>query len=164
MPSMDVVSRINFAELDNAINNTKKAVQTRFDFRGSPVEINVDRKEKKLTLIAADDMKVKALREMFESAVIKRGISLKSFKFGDPIAGGEGKYRFEVKLKEGLESDLAKQISRMIKDSKLKVQASIQGDEVRVSGKQIDDPQTVMRMLDGAGLEQPLQYVNMKRD
>ena len=164
MASMDVVSRINFAELDNAINNTKKAIFARFDFRDSPVEMEVNKKDKKLTLVAADDMKVKALREMFESAAIKRGIPLKSFNFGEPIQGGEGKYRFEVKLREGLEPDLAKQISRTIKDSKMKVQASIQGEEVRVTGKQIDDLQAVMKLLDGAGLEQALQYVNMKRD
>lgn len=164
MPSMDVVSRINFAELDNAINNTKKAVMARFDFRASPIEIEVNKKDKKMTLVAADDMKAKALREMFESSAVKRGIALKSFNFGELIQGGEGKYRFEVKLREGLETEFAKQITRTIKDSKLKVQASIQGEEVRVTGKQIDDLQTVMKLLDGAGLEQPLQYVNMKRD
>jgi uncharacterized protein YajQ (UPF0234 family) len=164
MPSMDVVSRINFAELDNAINNTKKAVMARFDFRDSPVQLDVNRKDKKFTVAAADEMKVKALREMFESAAVKRGIALKSFTFGDAIQGGEGRYRYEVKLREGLEPDLAKTISRTIKDSKLKVQASIQGEEVRVTGKQIDDLQTVMKLLDGAGLSQPLQYVNLKRD
>lgn len=164
MPSLDVVSRINFAELDNAINNTKKAVLARFDFRDSPIEMDVNRKDKKMSLVAADEMKVKALREMFESAAVKRGISLKSFTFGDAIQGGEGRFRYEVKLREGLESDLAKKISKTIKDSKLKVQASIQGEEVRVSGKQIDDLQAVMKLLDGAGFEQPLQYVNMKRD
>lgn len=164
MPSLDVVSRINFAELDNAINNTKKAVLARFDFRDSPIEMEVNRKDKKMSLVAADEMKVKALREMFESAAVKRGIALKSFTFGDPIQGGEGRFRYEVKLREGLEPDLAKKISKTIKDSKLKVQASIQGEEVRISGKQIDDLQTVMKLLDGSGFEQPLQYVNMKRD
>lgn len=164
MPSMDVVSRINFAELDNAINNTRKAVIARFDFRDSPIELDVNRKDKKLTIVAADEMKVKALREMFESAAIKRGISLKSFTFGEPIQGGEGRFRFEVKLREGLEPELAKKISKTIKDSKMKVQASIQGEEVRLSGKQIDDLQAAMKLLDGSGFEQPLQYVNMKRD
>lgn len=164
MPSLDIVSRINFAELDNAINNTKKAVQTRFDFRNSPVEITVDKKEKKLALTAEDEMKVKALREMFESAVIKRGIALKSFGFGEPTQIGGGEFRIEAKLKEGLEQDLAKKIVKTIKDTKMKVQASIQGEEVRLTGKQIDDLQAAMSLLDKSGFDQPLQYVNMKRD
>ncbi|MBX3387429.1 MAG: YajQ family cyclic di-GMP-binding protein [Phycisphaeraceae bacterium] len=164
MPSLDVVSRINFAELDNAINNTKKAVQTRFDFRNSPVEITVDKKEKKLALTAQDEMKVKALREMLESSVIKRGIALKALSFGEPAQVGGGQFKIEAKLKEGLEQDLAKKIVKTIKDTKMKVQASIQGEEVRITGKQIDDLQAVMTLLDKAGLDQPLQYVNMKRD
>ena len=100
MPSLDVVSRINFAELDNAINNTKKAVQTRFDFRNSPVEITVDKKEKKLALTAQDEMKVKALREMLESSVIKRGIALKALSFGELAQVGGGQFKIEAKLKE----------------------------------------------------------------
>jgi uncharacterized protein YajQ (UPF0234 family) len=165
MPSLDIVSRINFAELDNAINNTKKAIATRFDFRNSPVEIEVDRKEKKINLHAADDGKMKAVQEMLESNFVKRGISLKSVEFGEIEAarhGATGACKREVKLKEGLTPELAKEIAKMVKESKIKVQASIQGDEVRLTGKQIDDLRTVMAMLDGAGLAQPLQYTNMK--
>ncbi|MBX3359437.1 MAG: YajQ family cyclic di-GMP-binding protein [Phycisphaeraceae bacterium] len=162
MPSLDIVSRINFAELDNAINNTLKAVATRFDFRNSPVEITVDRKEKKLKMVAADDGKMKGLHEMFTSAVIKRGLHLKSFEFGEMEQGAAGHTKREVKLKEGLTPELAKQIAKMVKETKIKVQASIQGDEVRLTGKNIDDLRTIMAMLDKAGLEQPLQYINMK--
>ena len=162
MPSIDVVSRINFAELDNAINNTLKAVAARFDFRNSPVEITVDRKEKKIKMAAADDGKMKGLQEMFTHAAVKRGIELKSFDFGDIEAARHGESKREIKLREGLSSENAKAISKMVKESKLKVQASIQGDEVRLSSKSIDDIREVMAMLDKAGLDQPLQYVNMK--
>jgi uncharacterized protein YajQ (UPF0234 family) len=165
MPSIDVVSRINFAELDNAVNNTLKAVAARFDFRNSPVEIAVDRKEKKIKMSAAEDGKMKALQEMFTQAAIKRGLDMKAFDFQDIEAARHaalGNVKREIKLREGLESDVAKQIVKIVKDSKIKVQASIQGDEVRLSGKSIDDIRTVMKMLDGAGLPQPLQYVNPK--
>lgn len=164
MPSLDIVSRINFAELDNAVQNTLKAVAARFDFRNSPVQITVDRKEKIIKMQAADDGKMKGLHDMFVNAAIKRGLDMKSFEFGEIEPGPAGASKREVKLKEGLTPELAKQIARMVKEAKIKVQASIQGDEVRLSGKQIDDLRTVMSMLDKADppLAQPLQYVNMK--
>ena len=162
MPSVDVVSRINFAELDNAIQNTRKAVAVRFDYRNSPVEMAVDRKEKLLKMHAADDGKLEGLREMFLHAASKRGLDMRSFEFEQPEPGAAGTAKREVKLKEGLTPELAKQIARMVKDSKIKVQASIQGEEVRLTGKQIDDLRSVMALLDKAGLPQPLQYVNAK--
>lgn len=162
MPSFDIVSRFNFAELDNAINNTTKAVAQRFDFRGATAEITADRKEKKLTLLADDGTKLRGLREMFESAAHRRGLDRKSFDWGEPEDAAAGKVRCVAKLRDGLEQELAKQVSRMIKDSKLKVQASIQGEEVRVTAKQIDDLQAIIKMLNGADLPAPLQFVNMR--
>lgn len=165
MPTLDVVSRINFTELDNAINNTQKAIATRFDFRNSPVQIEVNKKDKKIALHAADEGKMKSVEEMFTNAAVKRGFSVKSFEFGEieqARHGALGNCKREIKLKDGLPTDLAKQIVKIIKDTKIKVQASIQGEEVRLTGKQIDDLRTVMAMLDKAGLPQPLQYVNMK--
>ncbi len=163
MPSFDIVSRVNFAELDNALNNTLKAVANRFDFRGATAEITVDRKEKKLKLVADDNMKMNGLREMFEQAAVKRGIALKTFDFGETEPTLAGKLKCEAKIMDGIEQEKAKEISRLIKDSKIKVQPSIQGDELRVSGKQIDDLQATMKFLDGAGLGIPLQYVNLKK-
>ncbi len=162
MPSIDVVSRINFAELDNAVNNTLKAVAARFDFRNSPVEITVDRKEKKIKMTAADDGKMKGLHEMFTHAAVKRGLELKAFEFGEIEQGRHGEAKREVKLREGLSAENAKSISRMVKESKAKVQASIQGEEVRLSSKSIDEIRSIMAMLTAAGLDQPLQFVNMK--
>ncbi|GJQ29251.1 MAG: UPF0234 protein [Phycisphaerae bacterium] len=162
MPSFDIVSRVNYAELDNAINNTHKAVAARFDFRGVTVEITLDRKEKKLKFVTDDATKMKGLREMFETAAHKRGISVATFDWAEPEPGLAGKLKCEVKLHDGLEQDLSKKMVKIIKDSKLKVQASIQGEELRVTGKQIDDLQAVMKMLNASGLGVPLQFVNLK--
>jgi uncharacterized protein YajQ (UPF0234 family) len=162
MPSFDIVSKFNFPELDNAINNTLKAVQSRFDFRGSPVEIKVDPKEKTLYFLADDSGKLKGLIEMFNSASFKRGLDPKSYEFPEFEPGPAGKSKVTAKIKDGLEQDLAKSIVRIIKDSKIKVQPSIQGDEIRVSGKQIDDLQATMKLLKESEIKVPLQFVNMK--
>ena len=163
MPSFDIVSKMDFAELDNAINNAKKAIAARFDFRGATAEFTLDLKEKKLKLVADDATKHKGIREMFESAAHKRGLSLKSFVWGELEAGLAGKLKREIKIQDGIEQDKAKSIVKLIKESGLKVQASIQGDELRVNGKQIDDLQSVMKLLDNAGLDVPLQYKNLKK-
>lgn len=161
MPSLDIVSRVDYAELDNTINNTKKAIAARFDFRNSPVEFTIDKKEKTLKIVT-EDGKQEAVKEMFLNAAVKRGISMKAFEWGEAEKGAAGNLKRTVKLKDGLSTDLAKQISKMVKDSKIKVQASIQGEEVRLTGKQIDDLRSVMAMLNGADLPQALQYTNMK--
>lgn len=163
MPSFDVVSRVNFAELDNGINNAKKAVAARFDFRGATAEITVDQKEKKLKLVADDGTKIKGLKEMFETAVQRRGIPLKTFVWTEYEPTIAGKLKWEAKIQDGLEQEKAKALVKVIKDSKMKVQASIQGDELRVTGKQIDDLQAAMKLLDSADVGVPLQYVNLKR-
>ena len=164
-PTLDIVSRINYTELDNAINNTQKAIATRFDFRNARVEFEVDKKNKLLKLQTDDEGRMKSVQEMFISAAVKRGFDVRSFDFQEIEAGRHGalgNVKREVKLRDGLPSDLAKQIVKIIKDSKIKVQPSIQGEEVRISGKQIDDLRSVMKLLDAAGLPQALQYVNMK--
>jgi hypothetical protein len=163
MPSFDVVSRVNFAELDNGINNAKKAVAARFDFRGATAEITVDQKEKKLKLVADDATKIKGLREMFETAVQRRGILLKTFSWSEYEPTIAGKLKWEAKIQDGLEQEKSKALVKAVKDSKLKVQASIQGDELRVTGKQIDDLQAAMKVMEAADVGVPLQYVNMKK-
>lgn len=162
MPSFDVVSRVNFAELDNAINNTRKAVAARFDFRGVTAELTLDPKEKTLKIVSDDAGKLRGIREMFETAAQRRGLSLKTFVWAEPEPTIAGRMKWEIKIQDGIEQDKAKAMVKIIKDSKMKVQASIQGDELRVNGKKIDDLQAVMKMLDGAGLGVPLQYVNLK--
>lgn len=162
MPSFDIVSRVNFAELDNALNNTKKAVAARFDFRGATAELELDRKNKTMKVVADDGTKLKGLREMFESAAHRRGLDLKTFSWGETEPALAGKVKCEVKIQDGIEQEKAKQIVKLIKESKIKVQASIQGDELRVNGKQIDDLQAVIALLRNAELGVPLQFVNMK--
>lgn len=162
MPSFDIVSRVNYAELDNAINNAKKAIAARFDFRGVHAEITVDQKEKKLKIVSDDATKLKGIREMFETAAQRRGIALKTFAWEEPQPTLAGRLKWDVKIQDGIEQDKAKSIVKIIKETKLKVQASIQGEELRVTGKQIDDLQAVMKLLDGSDLDVPLQYVNLK--
>lgn len=162
MPSIDIVSKVDLQELDNAINNTKKEVMNRYDFRGSRTEINFDRKEKTISLVTDDEMKMEALREMMLDKVIKRKLDLRCLDFGDVLPTAHGAVKRTVKVKEGIERELAQKIVKLVKESKIKVQASILGDEVRLISKQIDDIRAVMAMLNGAGLEAPLQYVNPK--
>ncbi len=162
MPSFDVVSKVEWQELDNALNNTRKEIVTRYDFRNSKTTLTFDRKEQTLHIVTEDAMKMEAIKEMFLSKAIKRGLDVRSFTFDEPLPTSQGHLKREVHVKEGIEQDLAKRIVKMIKDSKIKVQGSIQGDQVRVTGKQIDDLQAVMALLRGAGLEVPVQFVNMK--
>jgi cyclic-di-GMP-binding protein len=164
MPSFDIVSRLNFAELDNAVNNTLKAIAARFDYRGTQYELTIDRKEKKMKVLGEDDGKIKGIKEMFQAAAVKRGLDVRSFEWGEIEPTIAGKSKCEVKLNDGISQDAAKAIQRAIKDSKLKVSASIQEDELRVTGKQIDDLQSVMALCRAGvpGAEVPLQFVNIK--
>lgn len=162
-PTLDIVSKLNFAELDNAINNLKKMMQTRFDFRGSKWTIDVDVKEKKLKITAEDGTKHKAIQETLVTCAMRRGIDHRAFDFGETEHGLGGTLKREVKLRSGLETDKAKEIVTKIKATGLKVQASIQGDEIRLTGKQIDDLRTVMATLQAdETIGVPLQFVNFK--
>ncbi len=160
-PTHDIVSRVDFAEIDNAINNTHKAVAQRFDYRGVKTEITIDQKEKKIQF-QADEGKLSGLLDMFLHAAAKRNISMKAFDMGEIGPGPAGRQKCEAKVRAGLEQEMAKKITKMIKDMGLKVQPSIQGDEIRVTSKQIDDLRTMMTNLQKADIEVPLQFVNMK--
>jgi cyclic-di-GMP-binding protein len=162
MPSFDVVNKIDLQEVDNAINNTKKEVNTRYDFRGTNTEVSFDKKEKKLSFATADDFKMKALKEMFIGNCVKRGLDTKSFKYGEVEPTTKGHVKMAVDIQEGIEKDIARKIVKLIKDQKMKVQAAIQDEQVRVTAKKIDDLQTVIQLLKDADLDIPLQYVNMK--
>jgi cyclic-di-GMP-binding protein len=155
---------VDMQEVDNAVNNTRKALQQRFDFRGARAELDFDRKEKKLKFLSEDNTKLEAMRETFITNAVRRGLDPKTFKFGDPQPAAAGNLKREATIQEGLSQDIAKDIVKRIKTSGLKVQASILGDEVRVTGKKIDDLQGVIALLKDAAEELgiPLQYVNMK--
>lgn len=162
MPSLDVVNQIDLQEVDNAINNTIKEISTRYDFRDSKTEVEFNKKNKVISVVTEDNMKVKAVKEMLTANFVKRNLSHKSIDFQDPEGTSHGGLKFNVLLKEGISRENAKTIIKLIKDTKLKVQASIHDDKVRVTGKKIDDLQAVMAMLRKENLEIPVQFENMK--
>ncbi|MHB0980609.1 MAG: YajQ family cyclic di-GMP-binding protein [Thermoleophilia bacterium] len=162
MPSFDVVSRVDMQEMDNAVNMVKKEVVTRFDFRGSKTEIELVKKDGLLRILTEDDMKLRGLRDMLIAKAVKRGIDTKVFEFADPERAGGDMLRQEVRIANGIEIETARKVVKLIKDAKLKVQASIQGDEVRVTGKKRDDLQEVIALLKESDFDIPLQYINMR--
>jgi len=160
MPSFDIVSEVDSQEIDNAVNQARKEIAQRYDFKGTQTEIELDKNEIRLT--SDDDYKVKAVVEVLQSKVIRRGISPKALVFGkiEPATGGRAKQTITVQ--HGIETEKARQIVKLIKDRKLKVQAQIQGDQVRVTGKKRDDLQTVIQVLKAEDLDLPLQFVNFR--
>lgn len=162
MPSFDIVSQVDMQEVDNAINNVKKEAGSRYDFRGVTTEVTFNRKDKRVHLLTGDDMKIKALREMLCVHFTRRKIDSRIMDFGEPEGTSKGQLKQDVTLKEGIDKDTAKKLVKAIKASKLKVQAAIQDDQVRVTGKKIDDLQAVIALVNDAGFDQPFQFVNMK--
>jgi uncharacterized protein YajQ (UPF0234 family) len=160
--SFDVVSDVDQQELDNAINQAKKEVEQRYDFKGSNTTIEYDQKEKKLTLHTSDDMKLRALSEIINAKMIKRNISLKALEYGkaEPAAGST--LRQTVKIKSGLESEQAKQITKMVKEKKMKIQAQIQGDVVRIVGKSKDELQEAIQLLRTFDFDFQIQFTNYR--
>ena len=160
--SFDIVSQVDLQEIDNAINQSMKEVGTRYDFRGSRNEITWNREEKKITFLAADDMKLKSLKEILQTKLSKRGISVKSLKFSDPEKALDGMVRQGAEIIQGIAHEKAKEIVKKIKDLKLKVQASIQDEQIRVSGKNKDDLQTVIQFVKNSIQDLPLQFINYR--
>jgi len=160
--SFDVTSDIDMPEVDNAVNQAKKELANRFDFKGSHVVINLDKKEFVIKMETDDDMKMRQLIDVLISRAHKQGIAPEAFD-ASKEGGQSGKtWKKEVKVRNGLAMEDAKKIVKLIKDSGLKVQASINEDQVRVTGKKIDDLQAVIQLCKGANLGIPLQFVNMR--
>ncbi len=162
MPSFDTVSEIDLQELDNAVNNLKKELNTRFDFKGSNTEVDLNKKDKVITFKTSDEMKMTMLREMLISVVTKRGVDSRFLEFKDIEKAGGAMLSRTVKVKEGIEKDIAKKLISAIKESKLKVTASIMDSKVRVDGKKIDDLQSAMELMKKLEVDTPLQYTNMR--
>jgi uncharacterized protein YajQ (UPF0234 family) len=160
MPSFDIVSRLDLAEVDNALAGLAREVATRFDFKGA--KSSVARDEKGLTILADDELKLKQMQELLRGHMARRKVDPGALDFKTPEKAAGQSLRQVVALRQGIESELARRLAREIKDSKLKVQAAIQGDELRVSGKKRDDLQAAMAMLRGLKIEQPLQFVNFR--
>ncbi len=163
MPSVDVVSDVDLQALDNAINNVKRDITTRYDFRNIKSEITLDRKEKTIHMESADDLKVKAMMEILIGQVVRFSLDPKCLDFGKMEATAQGGAEMEVKIKEGIAKETAQKIVKFIKSLKLKVEPAIQGEQLRVTGKNIDDLQEIMRQLKEQDYDIPLQFVNMKR-
>jgi cyclic-di-GMP-binding protein len=163
MPSFDIVNRIDLQEVDNAVNITRKAILSRFDFRGSKSEIVLDKKDKKLRITTEDDMKLRAIQDALIENLVKRKVDTKCLDVKASQMASQGRVEREIAIKEGVDSDTARNIVKMIKDKKLKVQAAIQESQVRVTAKKIDDLQEVIQMVRAASLPIPLQFVNMQR-
>ena len=160
MPSFDIVSQVNSMEIENAVNQAKKELANRFDFKASKWEIVLEKAEIKLT--ADNDFKVRTLNEIVIARLAKRGISLKSIEAGEPDISPLGHARQTIKIKQGIESAVAKEITGFIRDGKFKVTTQIQGDEVRVNSKSRDELQTVIAAVRAHEFPVAVQFVNFR--
>ena len=160
MPSFDAVSKVDPAELANAVDQVSREIGTRYDFKGTSA--NIERTENLVTLYADSEFQLKQVQDILYQRAAKRGIDVASF---DPqkieTIGGE-RAKQVINVKQGIDRELAKKIVRLVKDSALKVQAAVQGEELRITGKKRDDLQAVIALLRSAKLEQPLQFVNFR--
>jgi len=162
MPSFDIVSKVDLQQLDNAINTVKKEITTRFDFKGSPVSIELNKKDFLVTIEVESDMKMKQVMDVIISRSMKQGVDPMAFDFSKEAHQSGKVWKKEVLVRNGLKQEDAKKIVKNIKDSGLKVQASIMDDLVRVTGKKIDDLQSVIQTSKNWNLGIPLQYENMR--
>ena len=160
MPSFDIISQVNSMEIENAINQAKKELANRFDFKGSNAEIVLEKNEIKLS--AEDQFKLKALVEIVMGKLAKRQISLKNVEKGEPDVSPLGHARQVIKIKQGLEQTVAKEITGFIRASKFKVTTQIQGEEIRVSGKSRDDLQAVIAAVRAHEFPVALQFQNFR--
>jgi uncharacterized protein YajQ (UPF0234 family) len=160
MPSFDIVSKTEIAEVDNALEGVRREIGTRYDFKGS--KSTLERTENVITIMADDGMRLKHIQELVKGYFVRRKLDPAALEFKDEERAGGDMLRQIVTIKQGIDRELAKTIVKGLKDSKLKVQASIQGDELRITGKKRDDLQEAIALVRGLKIEQPLQYVNFR--
>lgn len=160
--SFDIVSDVNMQEVDNAVNQARKEIGQRYDFKDSKSAIELNQKEKKLTLISDDDFKLKSVLDILQTKLIKRGVPVKAIDYGPVEPAANSTVRQILTLRVGIGKEDARLIVKMIKETKRKVQAQIMDDQVRVSGKNKDDLQAVMAMLRAADLKFAMQFTNYR--
>jgi uncharacterized protein YajQ (UPF0234 family) len=160
MPSFDIVSKVDMQEVDNAVNQTVKEITQRYDFKGS--KSRVDLEKESIKVLADDDFRLKAIIDILQSKCIRRGISLKALQYGKAETASGGMMRQIITIQQGISKEKGKEIIAVIKETKLKVQGQIQEDQVRVSGKNIDDLQEIIRLLKEKDLGVELQFVNLR--
>ncbi len=162
MATFDIVSEIDMMEVENSVNQTEKEIAQRFDFRGGKSSIELDKVGKKIKIIADDDMKLRSIHQILSSKMAKRNLDLRSLKYGKEEAASGNTIRQTIEIKAAMEKEEAKEVTKAIKDAKLKVQVEIQGDQVRVISKSIDELQATIAMLKGKELKFPIQFINMR--
>ena len=160
MPSFDIVSRTEIPEVDNAIQGALREIGTRYDFKGS--KCTIERNDEAIQITAEDELKLKQVQELLRGHMGKRKVDVAALDFQDPQKASGMSMRQTVRIKQGIERDLAQKIVKAIKGAKLKVQVAIQGDELRVTGKKRDDLQDAIALVKDSGIGQPLQYVNFR--
>lgn len=158
--SFDIVSKMDMQELNNAIQQAEREIETRFDFKGSKSSIKLEKEE--LVVVSDDDFKLESVLDILKSKMVKRGVPIKNLEYGKIESASANTVRQRIKLKQGIDQDHAKKINILIRDSKLKVKSQIQGDQIRVTGKSRDDLQAVMALLRGADLKIELQFTNYR--
>jgi uncharacterized protein YajQ (UPF0234 family) len=163
MPSFDIVSELDLMEVENAINQTAKEIDQRFDFRGGKSSIEFDKTAKKIKIMADDEMKLRAIHQVMQQKMAKRDIDLRGLKYNAEEPASGNMLRQFIDLKAALEKEEIKEVTKLVKDSKIKVTTEVQGDQLRVSSKSIDELQAVMAMLRGKDIQFPLQFINMRR-
>ena len=160
MPSFDIVSRLDYQEIDNAIGNAKREIENRYDFKGS--DTSIERKDTSLTVITDDELKLNQVNELIITHLVRRKVDSLCLKTENKEKAGGDKVRQLYKLIEGIDQTIAKQITAEVKSSKIKVQVKINGNELRVDGKKKDDLQTIMQMIKDLNLSIPIQFVNFR--
>ena len=160
--SFDVVSEVKMQELKNALDQATKEIKQRFDFKDTKTEITLKEKEKELVVVSDDDYKLNAVQDIIKAKCVKRGVSLKAFDYGTVEPALSGTVRQTAKIQSGLASEKAKEITKAVKDSKLKVQAQIQGEQVRILSKSKDELQAAITFLKGKDFEIDLQFTNYR--
>ena len=162
MPSFDIVSEVNHVEIRNAVDQCNKEITNRFDFKGSDARVEIDEKDKTLVVFADDEFKLRQVRDVMTGKLAKRGVDIRALEAGkmEPVSGN--KVRETIKVREGIEQERAKNLVKLIKDSKVKVQASIQGDVLRVSGAKKDTLQETIALVRKSVTDIPLQFKNFR--
>ena len=162
MPSFDIVSKVDLQDLDNAINSAKREIDTRYDFRGSNSSIELDKKSFKIHVVTEDNMKMDNIEKVIIGRLTRQNIDPKCLDFGAEEYAAGKQIKKDITIKQGIDKETAKKIVKSIKDSKLKVQPSIMDEQVRVTGKKIDDLQAIMSQCKQGDFGLPLQFVNMQ--
>jgi uncharacterized protein YajQ (UPF0234 family) len=160
--SFDIVSEVNFQEVDNALNQARKEISQRYDFKGISTTVDFNEKEKTITLTTGDDFHLKSAIDILQTKLIKRGVHIKALKYGAIENAAGGAVRQIITLQVGIDKENAKTIVKMIKDSKIRVQAQIMDDQIRVGGKAKDDLQAVIKMVTDADFSFATQFVNYR--